>query len=63
MSAILTDTPVKAALEAEAQTHANPVKYNRLFSDSQETSRKPKQLIKNVRKVDWSEEEDKCFCI
>jgi hypothetical protein len=33
------DTPVKAALEAEVQARAEPVKCNRLFSDSQEKAR------------------------
>jgi hypothetical protein len=40
----LADTPVKFTLEAEVKARALPVKCNRLFSDSQEQSHKPKQL-------------------
>jgi hypothetical protein len=44
---VLTDTPVKAALEAEVEAQSRPVKRKRLFSDSQEKGRKSK-LKKNV---------------
>jgi hypothetical protein len=44
VSAVLTDTPVKAALEAEAEARAKSVKCNRLFNGSQEKSQKTKQL-------------------
>jgi hypothetical protein len=64
VNAVLTDTPVKAALEAEVESHSTPIKSNRLFSYSQETTRKSKQLKKNVRKFESSDEEDdnECFC-
>jgi hypothetical protein len=62
---VLTDTPVKAALEAEVETHSKPIKRNRLFSYSQEKTRKSKQLKKNVRRVESCEEDDgnECFCV
>jgi hypothetical protein len=44
VTAVLTDTPVKAALEAEVEAHSKPIKRNRLFSYSQEKTRKSKQL-------------------
>jgi hypothetical protein len=65
VSAVLTDTPVKAALEAEVEARSKPIKRNRVFRYSQEKTRKSKQLKKNVRKVESSDEEDdnECFCI
>jgi hypothetical protein len=65
VSAILTDTPVKAAFEAEVEACSEPVKRNRSFSDSQENTRKSKQLKKNFLRVESSDEEDdnECFCI
>jgi hypothetical protein len=59
----LTDTTVTVALEAGIEARAKPVKYNRLFNNSQEKSRKLKQLKKNVGRVDLSAEEDKHFRI
>jgi hypothetical protein len=58
---VLTDTPVKVALETEVVAQANPVECKRLFNDSQEMSRKLKQLINNVRRVNSSEEEEEYF--
>jgi hypothetical protein len=46
--AVVADTSVKIALEAEVGARAKPVKCNRLISDSQKRSQKPKQLKKNV---------------
>jgi hypothetical protein len=40
----VADNSVKAALEADAGARAKTVKYNTLFSDSQEKAWKPKQL-------------------
>jgi hypothetical protein len=57
VSAVLADTPVKAALEAEVEARSRPVKCKRLFSDSQEKGRKSK-LKKNVGRSESSEEED-----
>jgi hypothetical protein len=37
---VLTDTPVKAAMEAEVEARSRPVKRKRLFSDSQERDEK-----------------------
>jgi hypothetical protein len=48
-------------LEAELEARAKPVKYNSLFSDCQENSRKPKQLNNNVQRVDSSEKEYEFF--
>jgi hypothetical protein len=47
-NAVLADAPVNVALEAEGGARAKPVKCNRLFSGSQEKSRKRKQLEENV---------------
>jgi hypothetical protein len=58
VGAVLTGTPVKGALEAEAEAHAKPVNCNRLFKDSQEKSRKPKYLRKIFRKAKSTGEED-----
>jgi hypothetical protein len=44
VSTVLTDTPENAALEAEVEAHSKPIKRNRLFSYSQEKTRKSKQL-------------------
>jgi hypothetical protein len=65
VSAVLTDTPLKAALEAEVEACSEPVKCNRLFSDSRENTRKSKQLKKNFRRVESFDKEDdnECFCI
>jgi hypothetical protein len=63
VGAVLTDTAVKIALEAEVEALAKPVKCNRLLSDSQEKSYKLKQLKMNVQIVELSEEEDESFCI
>jgi hypothetical protein len=60
-SAVLADTAIEASLAAEAEARAKPVKCNRLFRYNQEKSRKPKQLNKNVRRVDSFEEEDEPF--
>jgi hypothetical protein len=49
LSAVLTDTPVKAALEAEVEARSTTIKYNRLFSYSQEKTRKSKELKTNFR--------------
>jgi hypothetical protein len=46
VGAVLTDTPVKVALEYEAGARIKPVTHIRFFSDSQEKSRKYKQLKK-----------------
>jgi hypothetical protein len=43
VSAVLTDTPVKAALEAEVEVCSKYIKRNRLLSYSQEKTRKSKQ--------------------
>jgi hypothetical protein len=37
-NSILADNPVNAALEADAGARTKTVKYNKLFSDSQEKS-------------------------
>jgi hypothetical protein len=59
----LTVTSVKVALEAGVEAHAEPVKCNGLFSDSQEKSRKPKRVIENdVPRVYSSGEEDRSCC-
>jgi cytidylate kinase len=63
VSAFLTDTPVKIALEAEVEARAKRVKYKRSFSGSQDRSIKSKKLKKYVRTVDSSEEEDEHFYI
>jgi hypothetical protein len=63
VDAVLTDSPVKIGLGAEVETLAKLVKCNRLFRDSQEKSRKPKQLKKKVRNVDLSEEEYESFVL
>jgi hypothetical protein len=59
----LTETPVKVALEAGVEGRDKPVKCNRFFTDGQEKSRKPKQLKKNVRRVDSFGEQDEPCCI
>jgi hypothetical protein len=46
MSAVSTDTPVKAALEAKVEARFTPIKCNRLFSYSQEKTRKSKQYVR-----------------
>jgi hypothetical protein len=63
--AFLIDTPVKAALKSEVKAQPKPVKRNRLFSDSQEISRKSKRLRSDVRRDESLEEEDDSegFCI
>jgi hypothetical protein len=38
VGAVLIDTPMKDALEAEVEAHGKPLKCNRLFSNSQEKS-------------------------
>jgi hypothetical protein len=43
VGAVLSDSPIEVALEAEVKARPKPVKCNRLFSDSQEKSRKTKQ--------------------
>jgi hypothetical protein len=65
VSAVLTDNPEKAALEAEVEARSKSIKRNRVFRYSQEKTRKSKQLKKNVRIVESSDEEDdnECFCI
>jgi hypothetical protein len=50
LSAVLTDTPVKDVLEAEAEACSKPIKSNKLFGYSQEKTRKSKQLKKNFLK-------------
>jgi hypothetical protein len=64
VSAVSTGTPVKAALEAEVEAHAERLHRNRLFYDSQEKARKSKQSKTNVRRVESYEEKDdnECFC-
>jgi len=44
VSALLTDTPVKAQLEPEVKAHCKSAKRSRLFSGSEENSWKFKQL-------------------
>jgi hypothetical protein len=44
VSAVLTDAPVKATLEAEVEALPKPIKRNRLFSYSQEKTRKWKKI-------------------
>jgi hypothetical protein len=63
VSAVLIDTPIKTALEAEVEARAKPVKCNRLFSDSQERSRKHKQLKEHVRRVDSPEKEENALVL
>jgi hypothetical protein len=65
VSAVLMNAAEKAALEAEVEARSNPIKRNRLFSYRQEKTRKLKQLRKNVRRFESSDEEDhnECFCI
>ena len=63
VSAIITDTPVKAALESEVRARCKPVKRKMLFGGSQEKSRNCKHFITGVRRNDTSEEDDgECFC-
>jgi hypothetical protein len=50
VSAVLTNTPVKAALEAEVEARSKPIKRNRVFRYSQEKTRKSKQLKKECSK-------------
>jgi hypothetical protein len=50
VNAVLTDTPVTTALQAEVEAHAEPVKRKTLFSDRQEKAQKSKQLYKKVRR-------------
>jgi hypothetical protein len=52
LSAVLTDTPVKDVLEAEVEARSKPIKSNKLFGYSQETTRKSKQL-KNEFSKSW----------
>jgi hypothetical protein len=47
-NAVFTDTPLKVALEAKVVPRAKLDKCNRLFSDSQQRLRKPKQLKTNI---------------
>jgi cytidylate kinase len=47
---VLTDTRVKAALEAEVEARAKRAKSNMLFRNIQEKSQKPKQLEKECLK-------------
>lgn len=63
--ALLTDTPVKAQLASEVKAHRKSAKRSRLFSGSQEKSRKSKQLCRGVRRSEAYEEDDgsRCFCI
>jgi hypothetical protein len=56
------DAPVKAALEAEVEARSKTIKRNRLFSYSQEKTRKSKQLKRNVRTVESCDEEDDNEC-
>jgi hypothetical protein len=56
VGAALADTPVKVALEAEVEARAKRVNCNRLFIDSQENSRKPKQLntmFEELTRLKW----------
>jgi hypothetical protein len=43
VSAVLTDTPVNATLEAEVEASSEPIKRSRLFSYRQEKTRKSRQ--------------------
>ena len=65
LSAIITDTPVKAALESEVRARRKPVKRQMLFGGSQEKSRNCKHLRRGVRRNGSSEEKDdgECFYI
>jgi hypothetical protein len=60
VSVLLTDTPVKFALETEVEARVMSVKC-KLFSDSQEELRKTKQLQKNIRRFDLFDEENESF--
>jgi hypothetical protein len=62
VSAVWSDTPVKITLKAKVEEPAEPVKYQKLFSGSQDRPRKSKKLRKNVRRVGSSREKDEYFC-
>ena len=64
-SSVLTDTPVKTALESEVRARRKPVKRQMLFGGSQEKSRNCEHLRWGVRRNGSSEEGDDgdCFCI
>ena len=63
MSAILTDTPVKPALESEVKAHRKPAKRNKLVGAA--TTKRYGNHCRGVQRHETSEEEDnsECFCI
>jgi len=63
VSAILTDTRVKPALESEVKAHRKPAKRNKLFRVA--TMKRYGNRCRGVERDESSEEEDnsECFCI